>query len=181
MVKLKKGVIHIRRGFAHVKGLGFILWRARHEFYHALLGVAWAWVLREVWNEFNVKWLMLSVFASLLPDLEHLFYWVSEGHRDPYVKKIRSFVRNGEWRAVAMHIEKGHKDVTELSYHNIYVVIGLLVATGLCFLFDWNLWVVIFGAMVLHYLFDIADDFVILGYLNTNWKRWGKGRKRKIR
>ena len=53
------------------------------------------------------------------------------------------------------------------------ILFGL--ATGSMFV-DWNAGVILFGAMLLHYLFDIADDIVTLGQINPNWKRWGKPR-----
>ena len=34
--------------------------------------------------------------------------------------------------------------------------------------------VILFGAMIIHYIFDIADDLLSLGYINSNWKRWGR-------
>jgi len=170
-------MVKIRRHIARVKGLGFIFWHARHEFYHALLGVAWAWVFREVWGEFNTKWLILAVFGSLLPDLEHFFYFFTYGKRDPYTTKIKQFLKNGQWRMVTVFIENGHKQNTDLSYHNFYVIAFLLIITTIAFLFDWQSWVVVFGAMVTHYVFDVFDDIATLGYLNPNWKRWGKGRR----
>ena len=50
------------------------------------------------------------------------------------------------------------------------ILFGL--ATG-SLLVDWNASVILFGAMLLHYLFDIGDDIVTLGQINPNWKRWG--------
>lgn len=169
----------MRRNLARIKGLGFIFWHARHEFYHALLGVAWAWVLREVWGEFSTKWLLLSIFASLLPDVEHLFYFLTYGSRDRYTKEIKNFLKTHQWRTLTIYIEHGHKQNTELSYHNIYVILFLFILAFICFVFDWNTWVVVFGAMITHYIFDILDDIVTLGYINPNWKRWGNGRKKR--
>jgi len=172
-------MIRLRHRVAQVKGLGFLFWHARHELYHALLGVAWAWLLREIWGEFQIKWLLLSVWASLLPDVEHLLYWIRWGKKDPYVTQIKAFLKSHQWRLLTVHIERGHKEVTELSYHNVYIVLFLFILTFIFFLFDWNAWVVIGGAMVIHYIFDIFDDFVTLGYLNSNWKRWGNGKRRQ--
>ncbi len=53
----------------------------------------------------------------------------------------------------------------------------VLILLGLSLLssrIDWEVGVILFGAMILHYLFDIFDDFVQLGAVNTNWKRWGR-------
>ncbi|MFC1647220.1 hypothetical protein ACFL1A_02965 [Patescibacteria group bacterium] len=159
---------------ARVRGIGFILWHARHMFYHVLLGLVWAWFLRELWGELNVKWIVLSIFGSILPDLEHLFYFVSYGKADDYGKHVIESLKKRRWRYLVKFIESGHKSNTSLMFHNIYVIIGLLLITSLALFFDQNSWVVIFGAMVIHYIFDIFDDIVCLGYINPNWKRWGR-------
>ena len=62
-------------------------------------------------------------------------------------------------------------------YHNIYVVIILALMAVIASFVDWQVGVVLFGAMVSHYLFDIADDVVQLGGMNPNWKRWGRPKK----
>lgn len=169
----------MRKSIAKIRGLGFILWHARHEFYHLLLGALWAWFLREMWGQFNVRWIFLSLFASLLPDAEHFLYFFTYGRKDEYTRKIASHIRSREWRMLTTFVEEGHKFQTELKYHNIYVIALLAVLVGLAWVFSWEGAVIIAGAMILHYLFDIADDFVTLGYLNENWRRWGNGRRRQ--
>lgn len=161
-----------------IKGLFYVLWHARHEFYHVLLGLVWAWILRETWNEFNIKWVLLSIFGSLLPDIEHLIYFFSYGKKDVYTKNIVAMLRSRQWRSLTKFIETGHKYNTNLAYHNIYTIIGLFVISYVSFLYDWRSWVVITGAMIIHYLFDIIDDVLTLGYINSNWRRWGKGKKK---
>ena len=164
----------IRRHIARIKGLGFIFWHARHEMYHALLGIAWVFLLQELWGTFNTKWIFLAVFGSLLPDVEHLVYFFTYGRKDPYTATIKQFLKNGKWRMVTVYIENGHKHNIDLSYHNFYVIAFLLIVATAAFFVDWNSWVVFFGAMVSHYVFDVVDDIVTLGYINPNWKRWGK-------
>jgi hypothetical protein len=166
------------RSLARVRGLGFIFWHARHEFYHALLGIAWAWIIREWWGEFNIKWIIISVFGSLLPDIEHLYYFIAHRTNDGYALQVIRALREHEWRLLTLFIEKGHKRNTNLAFHNIYVIFFLFLMATLCVVFDWNSWVVLIGAMIIHYLFDIADDIITLGYLNPNWKRWGRAKKR---
>ena len=39
---------------------------------------------------------------------------------------------------------------------------------------EWRVGIILFGAMVIHYIFDIADDLIILGRVNTSWRRWGR-------
>jgi hypothetical protein len=169
----------MRRSIARIKGLGFILWHARHEFYHVLLGVAWAWIMREVLDEFNLKLLILAIVGSVLPDIDHFFYFLTYGKMDQYSKDIRTFLKERQWRALTVFIETGHKYNTSLSYHNIYFVVILFAVATISFFLDQEAWVALIGAMVIHYIFDIADDYGRLGYMNANWKRWGRGNKHK--
>ncbi len=164
----------MRRTFARVKGLGFILWQARHMAYHVMLGLLWAWFLRELWGEFNPKWVITAVVGSVLPDIEHLNYFLGYGRSDSYTQQIITYLKNHEWRNLFYFIATGHKNNTSLAYHNIYMVAFLILFSVVASFFDWQVGVVLFGAMVSHYLFDMVDDIVQLGGVNPNWKRWGR-------
>lgn len=160
-----------------MKGLIYILWHARHELYHVLLGLMWAWFLREVWNEFNLRWIWVSVIGSLLPDADHLLYFITYGRKDIYTQNIKSLFRNHQWRDLTVFMENGHKYQTNLTSHNIYFVCLLIVLSAVSFLVEWEVGFILFVAMVIHYLFDIADDFLVLGTINPNWKRWGRDKR----
>jgi len=170
----------MRRTLARVRGLGFILWQARHMFYHVLLGLVWAWILREIWGQFNPKWFLTSVFGSLLPDIDHVNYLFGYGKKDNYTRTIFEMLKKRQWRMLALFIATGHKYNTNLSYHNYYFmgILGALAAVASYF--DWQAGFILFGAMVGHYLFDVFDDLVILGEINPNWRRWGNGRRHKV-
>jgi hypothetical protein len=159
------------------RGAAFILWHSRHEFYHILIGLVWAWVLRELWGTFSWRYIFASVIASLLPDLEHLFYFFSYGKKMSYREEVVSLFKSRSWRMLVMSLATGHKFNTNLSYHNLYFMSMLLAISIGSFLIEWQIGVIFFGAMVLHYIFDIYDDMVTLGYLNSNWKRWGRGKR----
>jgi hypothetical protein len=45
------------------------------------------------------------------------------------------------------------------------------------FLVEMQTAVVLLGAMIIHYAFDIVDDYLSLGEVNPNWKRWGREKK----
>ncbi len=168
----------MKKSVAKLKGLGYVVWHARHMFYHLLIGLVWAWFLREMWGVFSWKITLLAVFGSFFPDIEHLIYFFVSGRKDEYSKQVKAFLKAREWRVLTSFVEMGHKYNTNLSYHNVYFVVFLLILTILCFLFDWEAWMAVLGAMVLHYLFDIFDDYRTLGYLNDNWKRWGSKKKK---
>jgi hypothetical protein len=164
----------MRHSIARVKGLGFLAWHARHEFYHALLGLVWAWILREWWGEFNPRWILLSVFGSLLPDADHLLYFGTYGRSSDYTSKVRHLLKTRQWRNLMVFIENGHKFNTNLSYHNYYFMAVLLGMAFLSSFWDWQAGIILFGAMLIHYIFDIVDDLIQLGAVNPNWKRWGR-------
>lgn len=117
--------------------------------------------------------------GSLLPDLDHLYYFIGYGRRDSYTKIIFDMLKNRQWRKLALFVAAGHKYNTNLSYHNYYFMIFLALLTAVSSYFDWQAGFILFGAMVGHYLFDIFDDFVQLGQVNASWKRWGRVRKSK--
>lgn len=166
----------MRRSFAKIRGMGFILWQSRHMAYHIMLGLLWAWFLRELWGEFNPKWLVTAAIGSVLPDADHLNYFFGYGRHDSYTQQILSHVKHRQWRSLFYFMSTGHKLNTSLQYHNIYVVGIFIALSAAAIIYDWREGVVLFGAIVSHYLFDIADDFVQLGELNVNWKRWGRPR-----
>lgn len=168
----------MRRSLARIRGLGFILWQARHMGYHVLLGLVWAWFLRERWGEFNPKWVWTAIAGSVVPDVDHFNYFLGYGRHDSYTQQIWSHLKHREWRKLAYFIATGHKLNTNLSYHNIYMVAVLILLSVVASFLDWQVGVILFGAMVSHYLFDIFDDIVQLGAINSNWKRWGGPRLR---
>lgn len=158
-----------------IKGLGFVFWHSRHMFYHLLIGLVWAWFLREIWNTFSLRWITLSVGGSLLPDIDHFIYFLGYGNSDSYTKQIREFIRGRQWRNLCVYVENGHKHNTHLRYHNYYTMAFLLVVIIISSIFEWQSSVILTGAMFFHYAFDICDDVLTLGHVNSNWRRWGRG------
>jgi hypothetical protein len=161
----------MRRSLARIQGFGFIVWHARHMIYHMLIGLAWAWFLREKWNELNIKWVLVALFGSILPDFEHLVYFFTYGKKDQYTRNLLKILREHQWRVATVFVEKGHKHNTKLRFHSMYIIALLFIFSSVCFFYDWNVWVVLFGAMIFHYIFDICDDLATIGHINPNWKR----------
>lgn len=167
----------MRHPISHIKGLGFILWHSRHEFYHVMTGLLWAWFLRELWGEFNPRWIWLAVFGSLLPDIEHFLYFTTYGKNATYTRQIIDFLKTRQWRNLTVFIETGHKYNTNLSWHNYYFMAFIFLLSLLSSLIEWQAGVILFGAILIHYIFDIVDDLIQLGEINDNWRRWGRKRK----
>jgi hypothetical protein len=164
----------IRKPVQRIKGFAFLMWHARHEWYHVMFGLLWAWILREWWGEFNPKWVLLSAFGSVLPDIDHFIYFLGYGRKESYTQTIWSYIQNRQWRLLVTFIETGHKYNTNLSFHNYFVMMILFAGSCIAYFFDWKASVVLFGAMTIHYIYDVIDDIITLGHINPNWKRWGR-------
>ena len=154
-----------------------LVFMSKHELTHVLLGLVYAWFLREWWGEFSVRQIWWAVFASLLPDVDHLIFFFFYGRNDPYSRQVKKLLRDGQVSSLFSYVMKGHKHNTNLWSHNIYIVFILLFVSFLSYQFDWKLGLVLFGAMALHFIFDIVDDFLILHGLNPNWRRWGLSKR----
>ena len=157
-----------------VKKVARITWYLKHETTHVLIGVAFAWLLREIWGEFDSKQLYLSIVGSLIPDLDHFVFFFFYGRHDPYSLEVKRFLRQGNISSLATLLAEGHKENTNLWSHNVYVIGFLLLGIVLSYQLDWKVAVVLLGSMILHFVFDILDDLVVLGSVNPNWKRWGR-------
>ena len=159
-----------------VKTVARITWYLKHETIHVLIGVAFAWFLREFWGEYSSKQLYLSIIGSLVPDLDHFIFFFFYGRKDPYSIQVKEFLRQGKISNLASFMAAGHKDNTNLWSHNIYNIGFLLLGVVFFYQLDWKMAVVLLGSMILHFVFDIIDDLVVLGTVNPNWKRWGRPR-----
>lgn len=143
----------------------------KHTFTHLLLGLLYAWFLREVWQELSAWYIFLAALASVLPDVDHFIYFFTYGRREWYAIEVRKLMRQGQIRTMLYFMKHNHKYNTGLATHNLYFLGLFFLLSFISFQFDSKTGVVIFGAIVLHLLFDLIDDLWILGHLNENWKR----------
>lgn len=165
--------------FGGVKRVARITWYLKHDSIHVLIGVAYAWILREIWGQFKPDQLYLAIFGSLLPDLDHLVFFFFYGRKDPYSIQVKRFLRQGSISNLVSYMATGHKENTNLWSHNIYIIGFLFLGAAFSYLQDWKVGVVLLGSMFLHFVFDVLDDLVVLGSVNSNWKRWGRPKKIK--
>ncbi len=143
-----------------------------------MLGLLWAWFLRERWGVLNPAWIAAAVIGSVLPDVEHITYFLGYGRKDTYTQQILTYLKSRQWRNLFRFVSSGHKTQTSLAFHNIYTVGALIGVSAVASAYGWRMGVVFSGAMASHYLFDMADDLVQLGEINANWKRWGRPKSR---
>ncbi len=149
------------------------VWIIRHMLYHVCIGLVYAWVLREWWQELSFRLVTLSVVGSVLPDVDHMVYFFGYGRNDFYAKEVKVLLKRKKIRTLFSFLTDNHKENTSLKMHNIGVVILFFIVSLLSFIISFETGVILFGAMCLHLMFDMFDDFLILGSLNPNWKRMG--------
>lgn len=160
-----------------LRGVGSALWHTKHMLIHVGLGLMWAWILKGAWDEMSSRWVVISVVGSIIPDLDHMVYFFTYGKKDPYTKTIFSFIKKRKWSILISYIESGHKHNTNLAFHNIYAVGVLAISACILYIYDYRAGVVLLGSMILHFLFDIAEDVLLLGTVNKNWLRFGRPKK----
>jgi hypothetical protein len=160
-----------------IKGAGSLVWQAKHMVFHVILGLGWAWYLATIWAEFRSIWISVAVIGSLLPDADHILYFLTYGKADEYTQAVIRLLKKKDWHGLMAFLSKNHKYNTSLTFHNYYTVVFCVGVGFLASSWDWHAGVVLFGAMASHFLFDIAEDLLLLGRVNPNWKRWGRKKR----
>lgn len=153
-----------------IKRVPYVLWYGKHELTHVLIGLLFAWFLRELWNEFSLKYGLFTIIGSLIIDLDHGFYLFFYGKHDQYALEAKKFLRQGQIGTLFKYFQDNHKNNTSLATHNIYFIgFFALISIG-AFWLDMRSSLAFFGAVVLHLLYDVLDDLWVKGYINENWK-----------
>ena len=156
--------------FYKIKRVPFVIWYSKHEITHLLIGLVFAWILREVWGVFSFYYVFLAAVGSLVIDVDHLLSFFTYGRKDWYAQEVRRILRQGQIGTLLRFWRDNHKHNTGLASHNVYVLAGFLVLAAVSTQFDWKASVIFFGAIFLHLVFDMFDDYWALGHLNDNWK-----------
>ncbi len=156
---------------SRIKRVPFWIWYSRHELTHVLIGLTFAWFLREVWGEFSTRHVFWAVIGSVVLDADHLLYFFLYGRHEWYARESRRILRRGQIGTLINFWKNNHKQNTGLASHNIYFLAFFAGISFICAYFDLKSSLVFFGAIVLHMVFDMFDDLWALGRLNENWKR----------
>lgn len=161
----------MKRMTARIKGALFITQQANHHLVHILLGITWFYLLHRFIPQLSLYHLVLAIIGSELPDIEHVFYFYMHGKKDSYSLKVKYYVRKRMWRQLTVFLKNNHKHLTALKFHCIQWMLFLIILAIGSFLYDHLSLLVLLGAMVTHYGFDIIDDIIFLGRINPNWKK----------
>ncbi len=112
----------------------------------------------------------LGIAGSVIPDIDHLFYMYIYGRKTEYSKLLRTHIKNRELRELAKFAAANHKLNTGVYSHNlISVLITAVFFSYFAFGQDnYNAAAFALG-MLSHYIYDIFEDWLLLGRINPNW------------
>lgn len=156
-----------------------LVWHAKHMVTHFLLGTGWYLIIDAIMPDVKPVHLLLALFASVFPDIEHLYYWFLKKPHTTYAAQIIKLIRTRKIVELVQFVAHKHKFETFLPFHHIVTpIVGTIFCIS-ALRTDRTTTAVFMGAFILHYVFDIVEDFVLLRRLNPNWTASPISRLRK--
>ena len=147
-----------------------MVWHSKHMIVHVLLGLRWATFLLGR-GDITFHWIAVATFGSLLPDIEHIMYFLTYGRHDEYTQQLFRLLKSRQWTCAFRYCETGHKTNTKLYYHNFYTVGFLILLCVISLMVDLFSFGLLIGSMVSHYLFDAAEDMALITDLDIREER----------
>jgi len=123
----------------------------------------------------SITFLFLMGMASLIPDLEHFVFFFTYGRKSTYTKDLLKQLKlDGIVRGFWGYCSRNHKKQNALYLHDgltpvIFLMIGFLLLDK-----SKNYQAALIFSLAFHYIYDIFEDFLMMGSLNPNWKRGTK-------
>ncbi len=142
-----------------------------HMFIHLLLGVIVALVAHRYFPEVATSRLILAGFlGSFLPDIDHIAFMYLYGKNSSYAKMSKHVLSHDGFRAWWTFCTLNHKKNTQLFSHNIlFALSAILISLWFLIAKDSISMFVFMFAWFMHYIFDIFEDYLFFGKLNSNW------------
>lgn len=142
-----------------------------HMGIHISLGLIVALVAHKFMPDSSTQRLLIAgALGSVLPDLDHLLFILFYGRKTKYARDFKyTFLHEG-FRSWWNFCKLNHKHNTQLISHNLLFML-LTVAISFWFLLERDsasMFVFMF-AWFMHYTFDIFEDYLFFGKLNSNW------------
>ena len=113
--------------------------------------------------------LIVGVIAAFLPDIDHIFFLFFYGRKTKYATEARALLlKEGVYSYIA-YCKKNHKNNTGIISHNVATLVITLCLSFYFWQFQYGLWSVFFISFSFHFIFDMAEDLLFMGKLNSNW------------
>ena len=140
-----------------------------HLMQHFLVALVSFFVIVFLFNlQFSFSNLILFLVFSFLPDIDGILYTFRAYKHSEEANLVRKALLNFKWKEAMSIATVRHKKFNKLLIHN---VVGLFLVVAF-FVFSiinsLGIYILIFGAILSHFIFDILDDMYQLGHVK-NW------------
>jgi hypothetical protein len=159
----------MKKIFRVSKSSAAFVWHAKHVITHLIIGVGWFFLLEHFYPDLPANYFYVALIASILPDLEHIYFLLVKKPTSGYTKEIMGLMKQGRIVELFRFVEKKHKYETFLPFHHIITPLIALIGCAIAIHIDRFGTAVFCGAFTLHYVFDIVEDVILLRKLNPNW------------
>ena len=141
-----------------------------HEYVHFFFGLISFFIVLAYFPHSSWFWLLLvALIGSIFPDIDHLFYLFGYGRHHAYSLPFHQYLKNRDISAAIEYCRQNHKFNHYILSHNLLTPVFLYLIFLYFLQSGHSLMAVFFLAMVSHFVFDVAEDFLVLGRLNSNW------------
>ena len=133
-----------------------------HMVIHLVIGVFIAIFVHRLFpfSSFS-KTLVLSLFGSWLPDIDHFIFFYIYGRNNEYSKIVRAFLRQFRLKEFASFAQNNHKELTGLYSHNLAsTFIAALIFFVLALDVHGYKSVTFALAITMHFIYDIVEDLL---------------------
>lgn len=142
-----------------------------HEFIHLSLGLIAAWLLRGHETDYSTFIVIFSaLLGTFLPDLDHFFSWFIYSKSSEYAQQAKFLLKKFKLKSLVKFCKENHKFNNRILSHNFLSFLFVLILTvySLKVMHDIPL-TAMFLAWTFHYLYDMVEDLLFFGKLNSNW------------
>jgi hypothetical protein len=110
----------------------------------------------------------VAIIGGFVPDSDHLFFIFIYGRHTQYARGVRHSLSIGLDKAIE-YVRQNHKKNNFILSHNLLTVFVSFAFFVYSLSHDYALASVFWLSFTNHFIFDIIEDFLALGRLNSNW------------
>jgi len=141
-----------------------------HMSMHVLIGIIASIIITKAFPLYSYpKILLVCVIGSILPDIDHLLYIFWYKRRGDYARDAKKLLRSLGIRAYINFAKENHKKLTDVYSHNLFTVLFFVILSYLYFSEEHVLGLSLCLSIAFHFVFDLFEDFLFMGKLNSNW------------
>jgi len=144
--------------------------QAHHILIHILIGLVCALIVSKKHDGENlIALLLLGIVGNLLPDIDHVIYYLTYGKDSEYSQIIKLFIKEKDFKEVKKFLRDNHKYLTGLYSHTLLSPILSIILTYLFLINNKIYLATLFLSITIHFLYDIFEDLLFFKRLNPNW------------